>query len=632
MKNIKILTILLVFLIVKQSYAQMSEEGIPPSFAISGLRNSIETIVMPPVNADSLMRVDETEKGELKPYRFGYDIDANLNITNCGTWDTLINGDRLWRLKIFSENAYSINLIFNKFWLPQEAQFFVYNEDESMVLGAFTARTSNNEYNLFATDLVQGNTIVLEYFEKSYSEKVMISIGKVIHAYKDMFNEDSRVDILECHHDVLCAEGDDWCVERHAVSLILTNNNTAFCTGCLLNNVRKDLTPYYLTANHCFFSSGYQTTNPETCIFRFGYWRPRCDGGRPSGHKSFTGAELKAHNTDSDFALLKLTHQPKSEEGIYYAGWDRNNTTPLSSTVIHHPRGKPMKISFSYYPAVSSYWSWVYSPPDSHWQVTLNNGTTEPGSSGAPFFNQEHRIVGQNRGRYGSPICPPVLHWYGRFDVSWDGSSSSTRLRDWLDPDQTEVFTLDGIFTCEGNLPISKTYKSNTNTTKTGCTITISNTIIQSGAVVKFYAENRILINPDTYIRDGANVLFEINRCEIGNRGDENISPPPSHAPEESLPDEEMLASLQMAMNDIEINEVDFTIFPNPNDGNFTVKILGRIEHYTVEIFNSMGLKIGGVSCHEETVHINQTDLPAGIYYVKLEVNNNVIVKKVAVQ
>jgi hypothetical protein len=119
------------------SFAQMSEGGIPPSFFNTALRNEIAIEMMPSVNVDSLINDDKANEGKPVPFRFGYALKVNLNLENSGTWETLENGDKIWRLKIFSEDAYSINLIFDNFWLPENAQFFVYSEDRNMVLGAF---------------------------------------------------------------------------------------------------------------------------------------------------------------------------------------------------------------------------------------------------------------------------------------------------------------------------------------------------------------------------------------------------------------------------------------------------------------------------------------------------------------
>jgi len=93
-----------------------------------------------------------------------------------------------------------------------------------------------------------------------------------------------------------------------------------------------------------------------------------------------------------------------------------------------------------------------------------------------------------------------------------------------------------------------------------------------------------------------------------------------------------MLSSLQLAINENEKTEVDFTIFPNPNDGNFTIKIAGYKESYTLQIFNAMGLNVGEINCKEEIVHISKSELSAGLYYVKMTSKEKILVKKVVVQ
>lgn len=70
------------------------------------------------------------------------------------------------------------------------------------------------------------------------------------------------------------------------------------------------------------------------------------------------------------------------------------------------------------------------------WMVAdWDQGVTEPASSGSPLFNQNQLIVGQLYG--GTAACSGTNDNgqddnYGRLDVSWDGSSASTRLKDWL--------------------------------------------------------------------------------------------------------------------------------------------------------------------------------------------------------
>ena len=64
--------------------------------------------------------------------------------------------------------------------------------------------------------------------------------------------------------------------------------------------------------------------------------------------------------------------------------------------------------------------------------IDWDDGTTEPGSSGSPLFNQDHQVIGQLHG--GGAACGnSESDWYGKFFTSWTGGgSSSTRLCDWL--------------------------------------------------------------------------------------------------------------------------------------------------------------------------------------------------------
>jgi len=80
------------------------------------------------------------------------------------------------------------------------------------------------------------------------------------------------------------------------------------------------------------------------------------------------------------------------------------------------------------------------------------------------------------------------------------------------------------------------------------------------------------------------------------------------------------------------ITDTDFTVYPNPNDGNFTIKITGKIESYTLEIFNAMGVLIEKMNGYNEVVLVNRAGLPVGIYYVKMTIAEKVVVKKMVKQ
>ncbi len=445
MKKSRYFTIILIVLFSTQLFAQLHIKSTPPSFKYN-LSKNIPAVKMPAINVEKLLNEDKAEQGKDVPFRFGKEIKVDYDLNNSGKWEVLPNGDRVWRLKIISEGAITINLIYDWFWLPEGAEFFVYNEDHSKVLGAYTSR-NNKETGEFATMPVPGEATILEYFEpKNVTENGIISLKYVIHGYKDIFGylDDAINDFNgsgSCNNNVICPEGDEWRNEIRSVAMILLGSGTRLCSGSLVNNVRQDLTQYFLTANHCLIGS------VGSWIFMFNYESPTCENPtvEPSTDYTVQGAELMANNGDSDFALLKITEQIPDSFYVHFAGWSAEDVPSTQSVGIHHPDGDVKKISFDFDPNSSSDYDPSPYLPDSHWEITnWDDGTTEPGSSGSPLFDQNHHIVGQLHGGWAS--CESITQdYYGKFAMSWDrGTTPSTRLKDWLDPDNTGIKVLDG--------------------------------------------------------------------------------------------------------------------------------------------------------------------------------------------
>lgn len=649
----KILALFCLIFITQTSYAQISKGGVPISFSeVIPIDDTINIIQMPIVNIDSLHIADSLEETEgeieLKPFRFGYAIDVDLNLLNAGKLTILPNGDRVWRLKIFSTNAYSINLIYDSFWLPQDAQFFVYNEDRSMVLGAFTSDVSNNVSNQFATDLVQGSAIVLEYFEPSYATGANINIDKVIHGYINTFS-DGYGTSGSCNIDINCSHGDDWCAEKRAVSLILVNDNTAWCTGCLINNVREDLTPYYLTAEHCIVGQ-----NTNTMIFRFKYWNQGCGWGTPSNWVSIAGANLRANHSATDFALLELSSAPPAGDGIIYAGWDRTTSAATSATAIHHPRGDAMKISHDFNSLSSVSW---YSGASNHWRAVFDQGIVQHGSSGSPLFNQNHKIVGQLHGnqynqcdrRNNACHCSQTpIGEYGKFDISWfGGGSSSTRLKDWLDPDNTGTATLNATspkiylinrshwgneqfaalenLHIEGEVTTGHPIYGNTFcqtsgapfTTEAGSVITFTSKTItinrgtefKSGSEVTITAQNNISCSDNLVDGDYINKLCNSQVSALikyPNHNGDNIS---DFDTEVSSMNKEITSLNTIA---------DIILYPNPNSGSFSVAF-NNTEQKTIQIVNVLGNLIYKKQTTESSINIKLPDAGKGFYFINVQ-------------
>jgi len=428
--------------------AQISAGGTPPSFSIKTLAQDIPTVVMPDVNVAKLLVEDELERKMGLPFRFGFPFDVDLGLDNAGTWEQLPDGSMLWRLRIVCPGAYSINLIYDEYRVPEGARLFLYDEGRAQVWGAFTHR-NHKVGGRFATSPVKGAACILEYVEPpTVREPGRIRIGRVIHGYKDVFYgraDKGFGDSGSCNNNVACPEGAPWALQIRSVAMIITGGGSRLCSGSLVNNVRQDQTPYFLTANHCYEAWGGQDVT--TWVFWFNYQSATCaNPATEPPADSMTGSILRAANAESDFCLVELSSAIPTSYSVFYNGWSNRNVAATSAVGIHHPSGDIKKISFDDDPLTSTaYLTEPVVPDANHWRVgQWEDGTTEGGSSGSPIFDQNHRVVGQLHGGYAS--CTSLTSdWYGKFSTSWDyGSTAATRLRDWLDPDNTGAETLDG--------------------------------------------------------------------------------------------------------------------------------------------------------------------------------------------
>ena len=419
-------TLIITLFLISNIYSQVSINGTPKS-VIWDMNNEITNITLPEVDHDILQLQDLEEKDKNVPYRFGNPFDVNFNLNNSGTWENIDNG-RLWRLSITSKNAYSINLLYDKFIIPEGAELYVYDKDKSTILGAFT-NLNNKSYETFATSPTKGDVTIIEYFEPHNVEfNGTIQIGRVVHAYKDVFYpEESRDygDSGSCNNNVNCPEFIDWEAEVRSVAMILSGGGFRLCTGSLVNNVRQDLTPYFLTANHCLGGE-------SNWIFMFNYESSGCNNQNGPTFMTVQGSTLLDNSASSDYAILRLEEEIPDTYEVHYAGWDASGTTPSTPVGIHHPSGDIKKISFDYNNA---------SNAGNYWDVNnWEDGTTEPGSSGSPLFDgNTHRIVGQLYG--GTASCTSITYdTYGKVSTSWN-----LGLKDYLDPDNTGTTILDGM-------------------------------------------------------------------------------------------------------------------------------------------------------------------------------------------
>lgn len=440
------------FILSTCSTAQVNVGGQPMS-TLLGLNSEINTVTMPAVDAQKLLEEDAATAGIPDiPLRYAKVIDTDLNFNNSGTWENLSDGSRIWRLEIRSENAKSLNLNYRNFFMPKGATFFVYNLNKSMVLGAFTD-LNNTENGQFATATTTGFVTVIEYYEPVYSKgKGSFTISQVIHAYKDIMGFSTFLE-LPCNININCPIGAPWTNQKRSVArMTFQEGGSGFlCTGSLINNTLQDRTPYFLTAEHC------SSDNWNTLVLDFNYESLTCSSLLPGPSQTVTGATLKASNFDTDFRLLQLNNSVPASTNAYFNGWDKSGATPQNETAIHHPGGAIKKISVDNNAAVNSN-GFGGRLPSGFWQVIWDEGMTEGGSSGCPLYDQNKRVVGQNLGGIAGQCENPqlVTKVFGKFSQSWaHGGTPTNELKDWLDPNNSNVNTLDGMDDITGVAPIA---------------------------------------------------------------------------------------------------------------------------------------------------------------------------------
>lgn len=375
------------------------------------------------------------------------------------------DGMQVWRVHLISPEAYSLGVLFSEFELNHNAQLFLYDPSGKHIKGAYT-RENNKPFGTFYVGHIPGEEVVLELqvsgTQRDYGS---LRIGSLSHAFLPVYAEKSITDrglgtSQSCEVDINCEEGDDWQILKNAVCHISTT--TLLCTGALVNNTSYDGKPYVLTAEHCINKDFYA----QNSVFYFNYENSIC--GVPDGRKnqSISGSSLIATGDSLDFTLVKLSSSPPREYNVYFAGWDARDMTHIGTVTMHHPNADAMKISFD----LDATNNPVSVPGDLNDYIVASNyrvlqwdiGSTEGGSSGAPFFNASRRIIGMLSG--GLASCGDSIgydaendrviyslngntnDYFSKVSYSWDYySDTKKQLKRWLDPVGTGQLSIGGL-------------------------------------------------------------------------------------------------------------------------------------------------------------------------------------------
>ncbi len=680
--------------------AQIAEKG-TPVFLQTKQKKALEVVEMPPFVPiyKNIIQKKQHIGLQTKAMQYAYEYKVSYNMNNSGVWQKLPDGRRVWRLAIRSKGAYSLGLWLSKYHLPKGAKLFIYNTGNNYYLGAFTAK-NNKPWGTLAIQAFAGDKLILEYIEPENPDfKGELEVGGVLHDYKNIFKYingtslNSLGDSGSCNVDVNCDAGDDWQIEKRAVCKIISNGY--YGSGALLNNSNFDAIPYFLTAYHVI-------STPEkahNAVFYFNFENTACKSHDAKDNQTISGAELRAISAlketkdgwkpHLDFALLEMSSQPPVAYNAYYAGWDYSGRVPAFTVSIHHPEGDAKKISIDNdAPKTSTYEDNEYKfDKDSHWQILeWDLGTTEGGSSGAPLFDENHRIIGDLTG--GDASCSaPVNDFYAKLSVSWDKfPDKENQLKYWLNPKNITSKTLNGFdpnvdlyadfslskeMVCVDvaveitNLSVGEPQNyvwdfgegAEPRRTATGAyppkvryktpgIKTITLTVEKNGKTNRVSKQLNVVALPKanfSYVLQGGTKVNFIQKCNdaqyyLWHLGDGTTS---TDAVVEHIYNEMEAYNVTLrAGNDCGDNTVSkivalsydkaVLIYPNPSDAEFNID-LHRVKNERVlwELYSESGMKIqNGVANKANNIKLNLYRLQTGVYLLKLNIDGKVLERK----
>jgi len=333
-----------------------------------------------------------------QPHRFAIKQQTAVDVHAGGTWER--RGDRsIWRYRVKSASAASLNFGFSTYQLPPSASLYFYDAKRKQVVGPYGA--NKNKHGVFYSPIVPSNDVIVE-LDVATAEKnqVRLVLGSINQGYrglgggaglKDYRQPDlgqpklgkaacSPNEVLSgrCQMDVACLDADDpWNKPRRSVAA-LTLDGSDDCTGSLVNNTAGDRRMLLITADHC----GLTQSSSATVVAYWNYEWPTCrtpgstQSGQsqpPDSNMSSSGATFLAATRNpffsgctstegercTDNTLVELDDPPNPDFNLYWEGWDRrtigavcsqSGSDPASTAglcaSIHHPNVDEKRITF----------------------------------------------------------------------------------------------------------------------------------------------------------------------------------------------------------------------------------------------------------------------------------------------
>ncbi|MCK5168254.1 MAG: hypothetical protein KAQ75_00135, partial [Bacteroidales bacterium] len=160
MKRITYILMIIQLFYLTDGFSQITKQGVLKSKKFNTLRKNdeIPVVSMPSFNVEQMLIEDMFNKKQInKPLRFAKVFEVDIDIKKDGLEEKTEDGcGTVWRLKIESSGAYSLNFVFKEYELPEGAELYIYNNDKTQIIGALT-EINNNDAKIVPVQPVRGD-------------------------------------------------------------------------------------------------------------------------------------------------------------------------------------------------------------------------------------------------------------------------------------------------------------------------------------------------------------------------------------------------------------------------------------------------------------------------------------------
>ena len=331
-------------------------------------------------------------------------VNVALDPIAVSTWERLEsdNGARSWRIAISSPGATFLWPHFTRPLSEVEGTVLVYGvPDAAFAMQARPTKTARTEG--FWGPFVAGDLLHVEVVTDSDRPPQLV-VDFIGHGIRKVSGEQKE---SNCYLDPTCFPA--WSPLKSAVGLMLISSGlgVGMCTGSLIMDTAETFSPWFLTANHCLSRQG----QADSLVIIWNFHTDQCDGPVPNAFALPTseGSEVMFTNRQYDETLLLLDQPPP--DGTAYLGWTlASPKTGDDITVIHHPAGAWLRISFGN----------TLSSAGSFWNVRYDQSSTEGGSSGSALLNADQQLIGTLTSGTASCMRMQGTDNFGKFSGAWD--------------------------------------------------------------------------------------------------------------------------------------------------------------------------------------------------------------------